>query len=163
MNTKARSYLNHSAIENPKLKGLDDLIWFSFGERTYARNANLRGRLFAQTFFFTFVIASIVFFEYLPFKIFGFMFMMAASAVAIIMPIKYANESPYMIWINVILGSLGLLTSWHFGLQFFGFHLEKYFFWIYFLGGLLAVYRRFWNHLIWKKLDAVIVLYNLKN
>lgn len=139
--------------DHAKLKWFDEIVWLSFGKRAYARNANERGYLFGQIFFLIFVVGSIAFFEYLPFKIFGFVFMAAVNAAAIFMPIKYANKSPYLIWANVILGAIGLLTHWHFGLTIF--HLEQYLFEIYLIGGLLAVYRRFWNHTIWKKLNKI--------
>lgn len=143
--------------DHRKLKGWDGFIWHCVGNRKYHQNTNQTGHLFAQTLAILLVIGSILFFKYFPFKFIGLLLILAMTVVAVHWPIKYANESPYLVWVNVIIGAVGLLSHQHFGLTVFHFHLEQYLFWIYLIGGLLAIYRRFWNYVIWKKLDNMVL------
>ncbi len=152
--------LDHAAIDERKLPGWDDAIWFFFGKRTYWRNRRDSGTFAAHLFCLFLTACAITFFEYFPFKYLGIMFLIGANVVAVFWPIRYANESPYVIWVNVIMGTVGLLTHVQFGLTIFHFHLEYYLFWIYLVGGLLAVWRRAWNDVIWKQLERIASKYS---
>lgn len=152
--------LDRTLIDERKLTGWDDAIWFFFGKRTYARNRKDSSALATYLFCLFLTGCASVFFKYFPLKYLGVMFLVAANIVSIFWPTRYANESPYVIWVNVILGAIGLLTHLQFGLTVFHFHLEYYLFWIYFVGGSLAVWRRAWNYLIWKQLERITRMYS---
>ncbi|EDP45869.1 hypothetical protein [Rickettsiella grylli] len=153
------AYLDCSLVLAGKLSGWKNTIWVFWGNRAYVHNSNESGQNFISVFFIICFLATIAFFHYFPFKLMGLMVLIGFSGTFILWPIGYANQSPFIIWVNVLIGALGLVNQWQFGLGTFGYHFEKYFFWAYLIGGLLAVYRRFWNAVIWKALDKITLDY----
>lgn len=153
------AYLDSSLVIENQLVGWRWYVWAMWGNRTYAHN-NHDTACNAMFFFLVlFSALAIAFFCYFPFIYLGFMVLLGINGGYILLSIQYANQSPVIIWIPVIVGVLGLSTHWQFGLGAFGYHFENYFFWAFLLGGIVAIYRRFWNAVIWKVLDKITFEY----
>ncbi len=152
-------YLDASLVIENQLSGWKWYIWATWGNRTYSHNCHDTAYTASSFFLIIFGSAAVAFFYYFPFKLMGFMALVGINSTCILWPIGYANQSPFIIWVNVLIGALGLVNQWQFGLGAFGYHFEKYFFWAYLIGGLLAFYRRVWNAVIWKALDKITLDY----
>lgn len=152
-------YLDASLVIENQLSGWKWYIWATWGNRSYTRNYHEMGYTVVYVFLIILGAAAIAFFYYFPFKLIGLMVLVATNGVCILWPIGYANQSPFIMWGNSLIGALGLTNHWQFGLGAFGYHFENYFFLAYLIGGVLAVYRRFWNYVIWKALDKITLVY----
>lgn len=153
------SYLDSSLVILKHLSGWKNFIWSCWGNRTYLHNSHDMACSGMSFFLIIFSLASIAFFYYFPLKFIGLMALIGINSACALLPIKYANQSPVIIWIPMIVGMFGLANDWQFGFGAFGYHFETYFFWAFLIGGSLAVYRRCWNKLIWKALDKITLNY----
>jgi hypothetical protein len=143
---------------NPKkLNLLDGFIWGCFKGRSYHRNKNKREYFEMLLFSYILSALAVAAFVYLPFKYIMALLFLGVNANTLVFSIGNANQSRYVIWLNLLVGSIGLLSHVEFGLTVFGYHFEHYFFMAFIISGLLSVYRRFWNHIIWWKLDSIVV------
>lgn len=142
-----------------ELSGWKNTVWVFWGNRTYSHNCHDTAYTVASFLLIIFGSAAVAFFYYFPFKLMGLMVLVGINSACILLPISYANQSPYIIWVGVLIGALGLTNHWQFGLGAFGYHFESYFFLAYLIGGVLAIYRRVWNAVIWKALDKITLDY----
>lgn len=153
------SELDPSAVISNDLTGWRCPFWIFFGMRPYPRNC-ISHAFHAEMLFYYFSVAlTIIVFNFFPWKYYGAIFLLGVNGITMISPVSQASESPFIPWLHVMLSLLGLYTDQHFGIALFGYHFEKYFYWGYLFGGVLGVYRRTWNALVWRILDRIVLKY----
>ena len=128
-------------------------VWDVFGRRRYGRNINDPDEIIRGFVALFFVVLATLFFKYFPFHISAAIVFVPVLLLAMFRPVHTANKTPWVGLINILIGLVGLLTHWQFGLTLFSYHVEFVLFWGFLVGGVLSVYRRAWNALIWTWLD----------
>lgn len=155
--------LEADLVQGDQLRGWQWWVWMLWGRRRYSRNYIDHGYLASYFFLLLLAAGGIAFFALLPFKLLGLFVCLPLNGVAIVWPIVYANRSVGLVWGGLALGLFGLASSLPLGLVLWGYSFAPILFGGYLAGGLLAVLRRYWNALIWWRLDRIMRDYYLQN
>lgn len=152
-------HLDRGVVKEENLKTFSCLIWMWWGGRQYARNSeNWRdGFVLAMMYYFV-VVLCVLFYRYWPFHLMG-LFALSIAALTVLSTFVMANKSIWIGLLNMGIGVIGLHFHIQFGLTFFSHSMEPALFWVFVASGLIYLYRRGWNTVIWKMLDRILWRY----